>query len=180
MVKDLILVGRFGAPHGVRGELRLKSFTSDPRAIGAYKPLFDAEGARQFTIASLRLVKGDMLVAQVDGVTSRDSAAALTNLELFVPRAALPEAAEEEFYLADLIGLDVSDAGETIGQIIDVLNFGGGDILEIARGEGGETLLLPFTKEVVPVVDLKGRRVSVVLPDEIEIRGDDLQDSAQE
>lgn len=169
MVKDLILVGRFGAPHGVRGEVRLKSFTSDPAAVASYKPLLDASGARLFTIKALRHVKDDLFVARIGGIDDRNAAEGLTNVELFIPRDALPEAEREEFYLADLIGLAaMSDAGEAIGRVVNVLNYGGGDILEIAPAAGGDTLLLPFTKDVVPQIDVKAGRLTIALPLEID------------
>jgi 16S rRNA processing protein RimM len=169
MVKDRILVGRIGAPHGVGGEVRLNSFTSVPRAIASYKPLLDVSGTRQFSIAALRPVKDGLFVARIAGINDRDSAKALTNVELYVPRECLPAVEEEEFYLADLIGLAaMTETGEAIGRVVQVVNFGAGDILEISRADGGETLLLPFTKEVVPCVDLKAGKVIVVLPEEIE------------
>lgn len=169
MVKERILVGRFGAPHGVGGEVRLNSFTSIPRAIASYKPLLDASGTRQFSIAALRPLKDGLFVARIAGVDDRDSAKALTNVELYVPRECLPAVNEEEFYLADLIGLvAMNGAGEALGRVVQVLNFGAGDILEIARADGGETLLLPFTKAIVPHVDLEAGKVTVVPPEEIE------------
>jgi 16S rRNA processing protein RimM len=169
MVGNLILVGRFGAPHGVRGELRLYSFTGDPAAIASYKPLFDYTGTRQFSILRLRPVKGNMFIAWIAGVCDRASAGALTNATLFVPRASLPEAGDEEFYLADLIGLAVvTGASEDFGRVVNVLNFGSGDILEIAPQGGAGTLLLPFKKAVFPHVDLKAGRLMVVPPVEIE------------
>jgi 16S rRNA processing protein RimM len=169
MDKDHILVGRFGAPHGVKGEIRLKSFTSDPAAIKTYAPLLDASGARRFAITALRLVKGDLFVARVAGIDDRAAAAGLTNVALYLPRDALPEAAGEEFYLADLIGLAAVDAaGGFIGRVVNVLNYGGGDILEISPVAGGETLLLPFTKEVVPDIDMKAGRITLAPPAEID------------
>ena len=171
MVNDRILVGRFGAPHGVGGEVRLTSFTGVPGAIAAYKPLFDASGTRRFSIVSLRLVKHNTFVAKIAGVDGRASAAALTNANLFVPRAALPDVEAEEFYLADLIGLAaVNEAGETIGSVVNVLNFGGGDILEIACPDGSETLLLPFRKEIVPRVEIEAGHLTVVPPLGIEAK----------
>lgn len=169
MIKDRILVGRFGAPHGVRGEVRLKSFTAVPNAIAGYAPLLDAAGARQFKIKTLRLLKDDMFVARIEGIEDRSGAESLTNIEIFAPRAAFPEAEEEEFYLADLVGLSaMSESGDLLGRVVDVHNFGGGDILEIAPVEGGETLLLSFTKEVVPEIDVKGGRLVIAPPDEVE------------
>ena len=105
MPKERILVGQFGAAHGVKGELRLKSYTQDKAAIGRYGPLSDASGARSFEIAALRPVKDDLFVAKVVGITTREAAEQLTNVALYVPREALPAAAEDEFYHADLIGL---------------------------------------------------------------------------
>ncbi|QBR72738.1 16S rRNA processing protein RimM [Beijerinckiaceae bacterium] len=171
MVKDRILVGRFGAPHGVGGELRLNSFTGVPRAIASYKPLLDATGTRQFSIAALRPLKDGLFVARIAGVNDREGAKALTNVELYVPRQCLPTVEEEEFYLADLIGLSaMNETGEPIGKVVQVVNFGAGDILEIARADGGETLLLPFTKAIVPHVDLEAGKVTVVPPEEIEAK----------
>jgi 16S rRNA processing protein RimM len=164
MVNGPILVGRFGAPHGLGGELRLNSFTGDPQAIAAYKPLLDASGARQFSIVSLRLLKDNVFLAKIAGV-----AAALTNAGLYVLREALTSAREEEFYAADLIGLAaLTEAGEAFGKVVDVLNFGGGDILEIARAGGGETLLWPFRREIFPRVDLESGHLTVVPPLEVE------------
>ncbi len=165
MRRDLILVGRFGAAHGVRGEIRLRSFTEEPRAIAGYGPLLDATGARRFDIEALRPVKGDLFVAKLRGIATRSAAEALGNLELFVPRAALPSLAAEEFYLADLIGLEaVTGDGARFGRIIDVHDYGGGPLLEIVPAAGGDTLLLPFTKEIVPLVDLETARIVVVPP----------------
>lgn len=169
MLKEHILVGRFGAAHGIKGEVRLKSFTGDPRAIASYAPLLDASGRRQFTIKTLRHVKDDLFVATITGIDDRASAEALTNVELFVPHASLPEPEADEFYRADLLGLRVLDeAGAMIGRVADVLDFGGGDILEIVRPEGGETLLLPFTKAIVPIVDVAAGNLTIVPPVEIE------------
>jgi 16S rRNA processing protein RimM len=169
MDKDRILVGRFGAPQGVGGELRLWSFTGVPAAIAAYNPLFDESGTRRFSIVSLRPIKDNMFVAKIAGVDDRASAGTLTNAELFVPRASLPEVGGEEFYLADLIGLAaMNEAGEAFGSVVNVLNFGAGDILEVARPNRRETLLLPFTKEVFPRVDIEAGHLTVVPPFELE------------
>ena len=162
-----IQVGVFGAPHGVRGELRLKSHTGDPLAIGDYGPLSDDAG-RRFELTALRPVKDDILVVRAKGVADR--AAALTNVKLFIDRAALPQADEEEFYQADLIGLRAeTQDGAPVGTVVAVHNHGAGDILEIAP-DAGETLLLPFTRAVAPVVDVAGGRIVVAPPAEIEVR----------
>jgi 16S rRNA processing protein RimM len=173
MRRDMILVGRFGAPHGVRGQIRLQSFTEHPRAIAGYGPLLDAAGQRRFIVEALRPVKDDLFIATLQGVATRSAAEALTHLELFVPRASLPNLAPEEFYLADLIGLTAeTEDGSRFGRIIAVPDYGGGPLLEIAPTEGGATLLLPFTKEIVPVVDLVAARVVVVPP--AEVSGEDI------
>ncbi|MBL8589212.1 MAG: ribosome maturation factor RimM [Methylobacteriaceae bacterium] len=168
LASDHILLAVFGAPHGVKGELRLKSFAGDSAGFDAYGPLVDRRG-RRFEIVSKRPLKDDMFVVRVKGVGDRDAAQALTNLELFVPRAALPAADEGEFYYADLIGLAAETAaGARVGRIVGVENHGAGDILEIAPEAGGETLLLPFADAFVPTVDLAAGRVVVVLPEIVE------------
>jgi len=158
-----------GAPHGVRGECRMKAFTADPLSITDYGPLF-AEDGRVFKIIDGRLLKDDMLVVRFEGVTDRDVVAKLTNTELFVDRDALPPPEdEEEFYHADLIGLDIVNiGGNIIGKLIAVHDFGAGDVLEIRPTTGGGTSagtwLLPFTKVAAPRVEVAKRRV-VIDPD---------------
>jgi 16S rRNA processing protein RimM len=157
-----VCVARIGAPHGVRGEVRLWSFTADPAAVKRYGPLSSADG-RVFEIASLRPAK-DCLVARLKGIGDRDAAEKLRNVELYVSRDKLGPAGEDEFYHADLIGLAAVDtAGAALGTVVAVQNFGAGDILEIAP-ERGETLLVPFTKAVVPEVDLVAGRLVVDPP----------------
>ena len=169
---DRILVGRFGAAHGVRGEVRLQSFTGDPKAIGAYGPLAGSDG-RSYTLKGLRPVKDNLLVARVEGITDRDAAERLTHVELTLDRAALPPPDEEEFYVADLVGLDaVTVEGAKLGTIVDVPNYGGGDLLEVRPVAGGESLLFPFTKVVAPVIDMGARRVTVVPPVEVDDASD--------
>jgi 16S rRNA processing protein RimM len=170
MPDDRILVGVLGAPHGVRGELRLKSYTQDPLAIVDYSPLEDPSGRRKFVVVAARPVKDDMLVVRLEGVEDRDAAAALTNTRLFVPRDRLPPPDDEdEFYHADLIGLSVETVeGEKIGTIQAVLDFGAGEILEIRPSDGARAFMLPFTKDVVPNVDVKNGRMIVTIPAEVE------------
>ncbi|MDP3174897.1 MAG: ribosome maturation factor RimM [Phenylobacterium sp.] len=167
--KSLVLLGRFGAPHGVRGEIRLQSFTSDPLSIAAYDGLTDKSGTRHFRLRAVRRQGKDMLVAQIEGVDDRAGAEALNRVELYVARDKLPAPEEDEFYIADLIGLRAQTPdGAEIGMIVAVRNFGAGDILEIAPTGQGESLLVPFTKAVVPTVDVQGERVVVEPPAEIE------------
>jgi 16S rRNA processing protein RimM len=175
MDNDRILVGVFGAPHGVRGELRLKSYTGDPQAIADYAPLTDASGRTTYLLTSARLVKDDILVVRVKGVDDRDAAAKLTNQRLHIPRSALPPPEEEdEFYHADLIGLRVElQDGTLLGTVAAVLDFGAGDILEITPAGGGRAMMLPFTRAVVPVVDMKAGRLVADPPAETEARPED-------
>ncbi|MEA2840276.1 MAG: rRNA processing protein RimM [Methylobacteriaceae bacterium] len=158
-----VLVGVFGAAHGIRGEIRLKSFTADPKAIGMYQPLHDETGTRGFILEALRPIGTDMFVARVKGVPDRKSAEALNGIELFVPRDALPSPDDEEFYHTDLIGLRVeNERGESLGSVVALHNFGAGDILEIAPPPDAPdrtTAMLAFTRALVPVVDVAGGRV---------------------
>ena len=166
-----ILVGKFGAPHGVRGEVRLKSHTEDPEAIAGYETLSTGDG-RKVTILSLRPQKA-MLVARLEGCDSREAAEKLNGQELFINRSELPETEDEdEFYLTDLIGLAVRDAaGAVIGKVVTVENFGAGDILEI-KPVGGAAFMVAFTKESVPEIDLEAGYLVLVRPEEIEARGE--------
>jgi 16S rRNA processing protein RimM len=160
MSSPRILIGVFGAPHGVRGEVRIKPFMEEPLALKTYGPLESEDGSRTFKIISARM-QGDMIVAKIDGITDRDQAAKLTNLRLFVARDKLPAPGDGEFYYSDLIGLRAEDeAGTLIGSVRSVENFGAGDLLEIAR-EGTDSVHVPFTDEFVPTVDLTGRRVVI-------------------
>jgi 16S rRNA processing protein RimM len=158
-----VCVAQVGAPHGVRGEVRLWTFTADPMAVTQYGPLESEDGKRTFEIEKVRQAK-DHLVARLRGVPDRDAAERLTNIKLFVLRERLPAPEDGEFYIADLIGLRVDDEdGNEIGAVIAVHNFGAGDIVEIQPPEGG-TMLLPFTEAAFPEVDIKGGRLVVVLP----------------
>ncbi|TMJ21670.1 MAG: ribosome maturation factor RimM [Alphaproteobacteria bacterium] len=162
-----ICVARIGAAHGVRGAVKLWTFTQDPLAVTRYGLLTTKDGARQFEVASARQA-GDHLVATLKGITSRDEAERLNGLELYVAREKLPATEEDEYYHADLIGLAaVTAAGAPLGRVVAIHNFGAGDIIEIAPPDGA-TLLLPFTNAVVPTVDLAGGRVVIELPEEIE------------
>jgi len=162
-------MGVFGAPQGVRGEVRVKSLTSEPHAIGAYGPLTDKGGKRAFAFESLRPVKDDMLVARLAGVSTREAAETLKGVELFARRDQLPPPNEDEFYYDDLVGLEAVDAeGAPLGRIVSLMNYGGGDVLEIAAAEGGETLLLPFTKRVAPRIDFDAGRIVIEPPREVE------------
>ena len=162
-----ICVARIGAPHGVRGAVKLWTFTEDPLAVRDYGPLMSKDGARQFEVAHVREAK-DHLVATFKGVATREDAERLNGIELYIPREKLPETDDDEYYHADLIGLAAVNAtNEPIGRVLAIHNFGAGDIIEIAPPHG-PTMLLPFTNAVVPTVDLAAGRVVIELPEEID------------
>ena len=169
-----ICVARIGAAHGVRGQVKLWTFTEDPFAVKEYGPLSTKDGSRQFEVTHVREAK-DHLVATLKGVATRNDAERLNGIELYVSRDKLPATEDDEYYHADLIGLAaVTAADESLGRVIAIHNFGAGDIIEIAPPQGS-TLLLPFTNAVVPTVDLAGGRVVIDLPQEIngEAEGED-------
>ena len=163
-----ICVAQIGAPHGVRGEVKLKSFTADPLAVKDYGPLSSEDGALSIEIEAVRPAKSPAtshLVARLRGVTDRNAAERLTNLKLFVARERLPPPADEEFYHVDLIGLlAVTADGTEIGTVVAIHDFGAGDILELKPVAGKGTIMLPFTEAFVPHVDIARRRIVVAPP----------------
>jgi 16S rRNA processing protein RimM len=167
-VADRICVARIGAAHGIRGEVKLWSFTEDPAAVASYGPLETKDGKRRFEIEALRPAK-DHFVARIVGVGDRDAAEQLRNLELYIPRARLPKIEEADtFYHADLIGLTaVTQEGVEIGTVAAIHNFGAGDVIEIKQ-VAGDPILLPFTGTIVPEIDLAARKIIVVPPEETE------------
>ena len=165
-----ICVARIGAAHGVRGAVKLWTFTEDPLAVKHYGPLTTKDGAREFEVTQVREAK-DHLVATIKGVDTREDAERLNGIELYIAREKLPDTGDDEYYHADLIGLAaVTTSEEPLGRVAAIHNFGAGDIIEIAPPQGA-TMLLPFTNAVVPTVDLAGGRVVIEMPDEI--AGDD-------
>ncbi len=170
---DRIRVARIGAAHGIRGEVKLWSFTEDPLAVTNYGPLETEDGKRQFEIEAARPAK-DHLVARIAGIGDRNAAETLRNTDLYVPRERLPPIEEADtFYHADLVGLAaVSEDGAALGTVTAIHNFGAGDVIEIAPA-GGQTLLLPFNETTVPSIDLKAGRIIVVPPAVIEAKEED-------
>jgi 16S rRNA processing protein RimM len=167
-----ICVARIGAAHGVRGAVKLWTFTEDPLAVTHYGPLATKDGARRFEVTQTREAKGH-LVATIKGITTRDEAERLNGIELYVPRDKLPATDEDEYYHADLIGLAaVTTTNEPLGQVIAIHNFGAGDIIEIAP-PAGTTIMLPFSNAVVPTIDIAAGRVVIALPEEIDARNDE-------
>ena len=165
----MVVVAQIGAAHGVRGEVRIKSFTETPANFAAYGPLFAKDG-RSFVVQSARSQKS-MMVTRLKGVTTREDAEALNGLELSVPRETLGELPDEdEFFLTDLIGLSaLGTDGQALGKVADVHDFGAGDILEI-RMSGGRSEMIAFTKETVPAIDLDAGALTLVLPEEVSER----------
>ena len=160
-----MLLGDIGRPQGLKGEVRIRSFTAEPAAIADYGALEDETGTRGIKIESLRTdAKG--VVARIKGVATREGAEALTGTKLYVPRSRLPEHGEEEWYHSDLIGLAVLDqTGASLGAVVAIHNFGAGDLLEIRPAAGGPDVLVPFTRETVPEVDVEGGRLTLVPPE---------------
>ena len=160
---DRVTVAAIAGSFGVRGEVRLKSFTADPAAVGDYGPL-TAEDGRSFEVRITGPVKGGF-AARLSGIRTKEEADALRGMRLSAPRSALPALPDDEFYHADLIGLEVVDTGGAVlGTVKAVLDHGAGDILELHR-LGGGTLLLPFTRSAVPTVDLSAGRIVADPPD---------------
>ena len=165
-----ICIARIGAAHGVRGAVKLWTFTEDPLAVQRYGPLSTKDGARQFEVTHAREAK-DHLVATLKGVATREDAERLNGIELYIARDKLPATDDDEYYHADLIGLAaVTTSDQPLGRVLAIHDFGAGTIIEIAPPHG-PTLLLPFTNAVVPTVDLKAGRVVIELPQEVD--GDD-------
>jgi 16S rRNA processing protein RimM len=161
-----VLVGRVAGSFGVRGEVRITTYTERPDTLLGFKRLLTKDGAPALTLLSGRTAK-DGLIARTAEVTVKEAADAMRGLELYVPRSALPEPDEDEFYLADLIGLSaLAPEGETLGKVKAVHNFGAGDILEIAPA-AGPSFYLPFTRETVPELRIAEGHIIAVRPHEV-------------
>ncbi|KZL20101.1 Ribosome maturation factor RimM [Pseudovibrio axinellae] len=152
--EDRILMAQIGAAHGIRGEVRVKPFGDDPLSFGDYGKLESEDGNRKFKVKRARVQK-NVVVTKFEGVNDRNEAEALNGLKLYIAREKLPETEDEdEFYHTDLIGLKaVNENGDVIGTVLTLLNFGAGELIEVAP-KSGNSLMFPFTKAVVPVIDL--------------------------
>ena len=165
---DRICVGSVAGAFGVRGEVRLKSYCADPEAIADYGPLYTKDGSKSFTLTLTRPVAGG-LGARISGVTNKDEADALRGTDLYADRDRLPSLPDDEFYHADLIGLEVRDTGGVLlGKVRAIHNHGAGDLLEVFAPGRKHALLVPFTLEAVPTVDLTAARIVVDLPEGLE------------
>jgi 16S rRNA processing protein RimM len=155
-----ICLGEITGAHGIRGEVRVRSFTARAEDVAAYGTLADETGTRNFVLTVTGMARGAVL-ARIDGVADRNGAEALKGTQLFVDRAKLPQPEADEFYQADLVGLTANRAdGTPAGRIVAVRNFGAGDMLEVAP-EAGETFYVPFTADAVPDVDVAGGHVVI-------------------
>lgn len=156
MTDKRILIGRILTAHGLKGEVKIKSFTEAPLDIASYGAVTASDG-RKFELVNERM-QGEAVVATIKGISDRTSAESLRGLDLWIDRADLPEPDDDEFYHADLIDLPVVDAdGAEIGRVLAFHNFGGGDVVEIKRGTA--SIFMPFTVKMVPTVDVKGGRL---------------------
>lgn len=160
-----LLLGVVIGAQGIRGEVKVKTFTAEPEAIGDYGPLQDAGATKTFPLKVLRHSKGDVVIARIKGVEDRTAAEALRGTELFIQRSALPRIGDGEFYHADLVGLTAvmpqgQGPGRVLGQVVAVHNYGAGDMLEV-KTDGGRSAMVPFTDDAVPDVDLAAGRVLV-------------------
>ena len=162
---ERVCLGAIAGAFGVRGEVRLKSFTAEPGDIAAYGPLETEDGTRQFTVTLAGQAKNG-LVVRLSGIRTKEEADALRGTKLFIDRDRLPDPEEDEFYHADLIGMEVFDTGGTLlGRVKAVMNHGASDLLEIHGPGQSNTVLLPFTREAVPTVDLASGRIVADPPD---------------
>ena len=164
MSSDRVLLGVVAAPHGVRGLVRIKSFTDDPMKVAAYGPLSDEAGKKVYRVEALSAARGAVL-ARIEGVADRTAAEALRGLRLYVERNALPDAGEREWYEADLIGLAaVGRDGRDWGKVVAFHDFGAGSMMEVSGGSSTTTAMLPFTDEAVPEIDVEGGKVVIDPP----------------
>ncbi len=160
----MVLVGAIAGGFGVKGEVRLKSFTSEPEDIASYGPLFTEDGSQSFQVRLSGRLK-NALSARLSGISSKEQADRMKGMKLFVPREAFPQLPDDEFYHADLIGLSVYDTGGgEIGAVKAVLNHGATDLLELRLTASNETALLPFTRDYVPTVDMVARKLIIDPP----------------
>jgi len=167
--RDVLLAAVIGA-QGLKGEVKVKTFTAAPDALARYGSLHDAKGNR-FEITAFRPAKDGEAVIAFAGVGDRNAAEALKGTQLFVAREALPATDEDEFYHADLVGLEAYDSeGRLVGKVSAIHNFGASDVIELVRGDG-DTVHLAFTRETVPVIDVAGGRITVAVPEEDEADG---------
>lgn len=158
---DKVCLGVIVGAHGIRGEVKVKSFTQNPVDIKNYRVFENDDGSEKFNL-KFGSFAGKNIKASVEGITDRNQAEEIKGQKLFIERDLLEELEEDDFYHADLIGLDANleDDKTTIGKVTGVYNYGAGDFLEI-KAQNDKPATVPFTKEAVPVVDIKSRYILV-------------------
>lgn len=168
-----VCVGAIVGAHGVRGQVRVKSFTADPADVAAYGPVESEDGTRRFKLKVMGEVKG-LIIARLEGVVDRNAAEAMRGTRFYVPRERLPKLEEDEFLYTDLVGLKAEgEDGVVLGTVKGVADFGAGELLDIVLAQGG-SLMVPFTKAAVPVVDIANKRLVVIPP--VFVEGEDGQE----
>ncbi len=165
----LICVATIIAPHGIKGEVKIRTHTESPETIEEYSPLLSASGTKSYDVKIRQVIADDLVIARVDGITDRDAAEKLRQTQLFITRDEMPDVEEDEFYHTDLIGLTVKNIeGKDQGVVIALHNFGAGDIIEIKFNSKPQSIMWPFTKEIVPTIDIKNRFIIINPPETIE------------
>ena len=168
--RDRICIGVIAGPHGLQGALRIKPFTDLPEDVAAYGPVSDEKGKKKYEL-NVKGVRGGMVTASVKGIDDRTAAEALKGQRLYVARSTLPIPDNDEFYHNDLLGLDVFQNKEKVGSIRSIISVGEQEVLEIDQGPGTEFLLVPFTKNSVPCVDIAGGKLTIIplgAPEQVE------------
>ena len=172
-LQDPICLAQIGAAHGIKGHVRVKPFTEVPEGLSDYGQLFTEDGSNKYKIAFLRAIKGGMLVVKFKGVNDRNQAEALNGTKLYIERSRLPELEDDDFYIEDLVGLDVKTTDdEPFGKISAVQNFGADDLLEV-RPTKGKSEFIPFTKAAVPEVSIANGFIRISLEEAGLISNDD-------
>jgi len=158
---ERVRIGRIAAAHGLRGEVKIRSFTENPEDVGAYGPVSDAQG-RALSLSDIRPAKGAFVIATVDNVADRNAAEALVGRDLFVPQDALPPPEDDEWYYSDLVGLAALDPeGRSLGTVVAVYDFGAGDLIEIAPPVG-KPFMVPFTVACVPDIKIADGTITII------------------
>ncbi len=158
---ERVRIGRILAAHGIRGEVKIRSFTENPEDVGAYGPVSDAHG-RTLSLSDIRPAKGPFVIARVEGVSDRNAAEALAGCDLHVPQDALPAPGTDEWYYSDLIGLAaISSDGEALGSVIAVHDFGAGDLIEVSP-VSGQPFMVPFTAAGVPDINVADGTITII------------------
>ncbi len=156
--EKLVKIGKIIAPHGVRGLVKIKSYTDTPSTLAEYKNIYNKSGER--ISVEVRSTNKDMLIAHIENINSREDAEKISKIDLYINRDSMPDLEEDDFYIEDLVGMRVvDDSNEHVGEVVDVRNFGAGDVLEIKFLKEGKKEYMAFTKKNFPTIDVTGRIV---------------------